>query len=229
MSILKSKRKEYEKISKEYENKSMVENKFYLLSSSYFKNILNNKSLDDKTLEFFYDLCKEWDDYGSLDLNFGLELENLIEDKDYVIGVHRTDSYSYIDNDGEIHSKLISTIFDEGLKNFGDLSSGVDITEAPEPAKTVSPITDIMDAVIYLKSSYKNSDASVLVALPRDYVDNYLEFKGDYQNEIYNIKGKSYTIKPEYLVGVVYQKGGNCKVYTKEEVKSQNKGKVEVI
>lgn len=226
--MFKSKRKEYKQIAEEYSKKSILDNNYYLLGSNFFKEIVNNPQLDDKNLEFFYDICKEWDDYGSIELNFGLELENLLQDKDYIMGVHRTNSDSYTDYDGEIRSRLVETIFDEGLKNFGDLSSGVNIKEPPEPAKTVSPVTNIMDAIIFLKSSYKSSDASILVALPRDYVDNELEFKGNYQKKIYDIKDGNYTIKPEYLVGVVYQKEGNCKVYTKDEVKTM-KGKLEII
>ena len=226
--MFKSKRKEYKKISQNYSKKSILENKYYLLGSNYFKDIINNTQLDDKNLEFFYDLCKEWDDYGSIELDFGLELESLVKDKTYILGVHKTLTDAIIDEDNMIHSTLINTILDEGIKNFGDLSSGVGVKEAPEPSKTISPITNIMDAVIYLKSSYKNSDVCFLVALPREYVDNDLEFAGNYQKEIYNIKDNEYTIKPEYIVGLVYQNNGNCTYYSKDSIKEKG-NQIEVI
>lgn len=231
--MFKSKRKQYKKTIEEYEKKSVIENKYYLLSSDFFKDIVNNNELDDKNLEFFYDICKEWDDYGSIELEVGHMLESLIKNPDYRIGIHRTPSFSSIDAEGNLHSELANDIFENGLINNGDLSSGVVNTDVPEPSKTVSPINNIMDAVMYFKASYKQSNIGVLAAFPTKYVDKELNFNDNYAAEIYNTTDigayTQYSIKPKYLIGVVYQDHGNCKFFTKDEVKQTNKGKLEVI
>lgn len=231
--MFKSKRKEYKKIAEEYEKKSIIDNKYYLLGSDSFKNIVNNKELNDKNLDFFYDICREWDDYGSIDLQVGNMLESLIQNPEYHIGIHRTPSFSSIDENGNLRSSLVYSIFEDGLINNGDLSSGVFNQSYPNPSKTISPIKNIMDAVMFFKSSYKQSNIGILAAFPKEYLNSDLDLEKNYEEEIYNIKDNGsytdYLIKPKYLIGVVYQENGNCSFFTKEEVMQTKKGKLEVI
>ena len=230
MGILNSKRKEYQKISAEYEKKSMVDNNYYLLSSNYFKNILNNKDLDDKNLEFFYDLCKEWDDYGSIPLELGNSIEKVLNDERLYLGIHRTDSDAKIDKDSYLESELVDNIVKNGLKNNGDLSSGVVSVEAPDPNKTISPINNILDAVIYLKSQYKHSNIGVLLTLPKKFVNDELDIINNNESNIYNHTKDGFYIKPKFITGVIYQKDGNCAYFPKEYIKSKtSEKKVEVI
>lgn len=229
INFFQSKRKNYQRIAEEYSKKSTLDDNYYLLGSNYFMSIINNKELDDKNLDFFYDLCKEWDEVGSIPLKLGMSIESLINDERIVLGVHRTyDNSIYVDDEQTLNCGFVNNIFQEGLKNYGDLSSGIPSYDVPEPNKTITPITNILDAVICLKSSYKNSNASILIALPNEYVDNDLEIIGNHANKIYYINDNTYTIRPDYLLGLIYQKEGICTYYSKDKVLNNNR-KIEVI
>ena len=53
---------------------------------------------------------------------------------------------------------MLQSIFANGLRNLGDMSSGVITDTYPDPKKTISSINDILTATILLKTSYKGSN-----------------------------------------------------------------------
>lgn len=214
MSLMNSKRNEYKKILKEYEKKSKTDKQFYLLSSSIFKKVLNNKQLDDKDLDFYYDLCKEWDQGGNIPLELGNYIENSINNKKIVFGIYKFYTDVYIDHNDTIHSDIVNEIFYKGLDNYSNNKN----MSIPEPSKVISPVNNIIEAVRYIKSNTDKYNVAILVGLPSKYVDKSLCIKEDYEEEIYNITGSHNFIKPKYLLGLIYQKNGNCCYFIKEKV-----------
>ena len=206
---------------------------FYLFNSSYGEELINGaikrskKECNPYYVEYCYDLLKEWDNYGNLPKNISDLLENLINDSNYHIGIHRTGGYGMIEVDDIFSSELLHDIFQKGLYITGDLSSGVDHKgEIIHPNKNISPLNNMLEVVMLCKSSYKRSTGGVITAIPSKYVTSSYKIKDGCADKVYYKVDNQWTLKPEYLVGFVSQNEGNCKFYTKNEIlNNYNKNK----
>ena len=70
--------------------------------------------------EYFFNIAKNYDNYGYMKEELGEELENLFNDEDYVIGLHRT-------GETPIDDEILKSIFNKGLINNGhSMSYGAD-------------------------------------------------------------------------------------------------------
>lgn len=194
--------KEIEEHIKEYENKNL----YTIFSSKYIKELIK-KTKNHVNKSQIYKLIKEWDEELLVPQEIGKYLEDLLENDKLTIGIHRT----------EVNDTIIDNIITDGLKNNGDLSSGA-IEENPDLNKTVSFPKNILNAMISLKSSYKNSTGGFLLAFPSDIVDENGEIKdNDYFKINENIKGTTY-IKSEYVLGYIDTKYGVMNYFPKEEL-----------
>ena len=178
---------------------------FYLFNSNYGEKLINGaierskKECNLYYVEYCYDLLKEWDNYGNMPKNISDLLEKLINNPNYHIGIHRT----------------------------GDLSSGVDHKgEIIQPNKNISPLNNMLEVVMLCKSSYKRSTGGVITAIPSKYVTSSYKIKDGCADKVYYKVDNQWTLKPEYLVGFVSQKEGDCKFYSKNEIlNNYNKNK----
>lgn len=206
-----------------YKMKSIDENKYYLMASKYADNIFDNPSMEESNVSYFSDLFQEWDNFGSIPLELGNYIENLLNDSSVVLGIHRTGGNGVIDINDVTGSNVLQSIFNEGLKNMGDLSSGAGMNSIPEPNKTVSVLHKPIHAVMSLKGQYKGSVGGVLVAFPAAFVDDSGEIINNSYNDIYTFIDNIPTIKSKYLLGFVASDKGVCTYYPKDSfIKGKN-------
>lgn len=201
------------KLQKDAINKGV----YSLFNSKVGKEIFS-KGLGYDSLEFFYDLYKEWDGTGgNIPIELGEYLEGLIEDSTILLGIHRSGAITYPNN-----PQMLESVFENGLTNNGDLSSGV-YTERPEPDKTVSFVDQILNLTIMLKSSYKSSTGAVLVCIPAEYMDENKCMKPECFDDIYDTSSGLPNIRSEFIVGYLTSVDGKYKLVTKEEVLANKK------
>lgn len=208
----------------EYQERSIAENKYFLLSSEYAKTVFE-KTKNLKNYIYFFELFKHWDDYGSISLEIGQYIEQIIEDKNLNIGIHRTGGLGLIDNNNLEENELLKNIFTIGLKNNGDLSSGIVSKTTIHPNKTISMLTNPLTAIILLKSSYKDSKGAIITCFPSQYVDKNSEIITEENNIYYRDSKGNLIIKPEYLIGYIANEDGICTYYPKEKFLTQSKTK----
>ena len=207
-----------------YEKMKVKENKYYLMCGDYAKKILLDKNINLEDEELLYDLFKEWDNYGSIPLELGKKIEILLNDQSICLGIHHISGMVNIDNSNPVQDKVLNSIFSKGLiNNGGDVSLGVVEKNNIDPCKTISPITNILNAIILIKSTYKGSNGGVLVALPSNLVDKNLYLKENSNNKIYDNYDDINYIKPNFLIGYISQINGNCTFYSKNEFDNLSK------
>lgn len=203
--------------------KSQEENKYFLMGSRYADEIFDDDRIDEGGIVFFRGLFQEWDAFGSVPLELGCYVEQLLDEPSIVLGIHRTGGFGSIDKDNILESKMLNSIFKDGLKNMGHLSSGAVSDGTPDPSYTVSMIANPLYAMMFLKGSYKDSVGGVLVALPSSCVDNEGKVINNSFDTIYTMVDNSPAIKPEYLLGFVASNNGECTYYPKEKFVNKNK------
>lgn len=211
---------EMKKVIKEYEQRSIAENKYFLLSSKYAKNIFQ-KAKNIQSYTEMFELFKEWDEYGSIPLELGQQIESMLQDSTINIGIHRTGGYGKIDNNQLDNNELLTSIFTNGLKNYGDLSSGAVTQDTIHPNKTISMLTNPLTAMILLKTQYKDSKGAVVVVFPSNYVNKEGELIAEEEDVYYRDDTGTLIVKPEYLIGYVARENGLCTYYPKEKFLSK--------
>ena len=125
-------------------------------------------------------------------------MEKYIKDPNYQFGVHRSDA---IDGANYKTDAVLGKVMENGLEVLGDDSSG-SIRNDEDPNKAVSFCNNILNAIIFTKSSYKGSTGAVLVAIPSKYVDKEGEILPGQIDNVYNFDDNGNAhIKPEYMLG----------------------------
>lgn len=205
-----------------YKAKSIEDNVYYLMGSKYADEVFSDSRITEDGRNYFRDLFEQWDDYGSIPLELGNNIERLLSDENIVLGIHRTGGIGAINKDNIVGSQMLHSIFNEGLKNMGHLSSGHISSSIPDPNKTVSMLRSIVHAVMSIKGQYKDSVGGVLVALPSSCVNGEGEIINNAYDRVYTVVDNTPAIMPEYLLGFVASDDGVCTYYPKE---SFTKGK----
>lgn len=186
-------------------------NVYTLFDSKYSKEIFFNKLSTDK-VEYFYNLIKGWDDALTVPKEVGKYLESLIDDENLIVGVHRTEIQEDLKNDIKMKN-----ILEQGLKNYGDLSSGIVYNNA-DLSKTVSFPGNILNLMILLKSTYKFSNGGFILAFPSEITDNEGTITNDNAHLIYDkISGVNH-IKPEYILGYIDSSYGVMNFFSREKL-----------
>ena len=172
---------------------------------------------DYEKYEYFYSLFLNWNNESQLSRNAGELINRLMQDKTKTIAIHRT----YL---GEIETRndtpttfLLDSIMENGLLNNGQLSQGASVG-LPSLTLTTTPISKLGD-LINIVASYKGNNGTILLSFPRELVDEDLSFKNNSENTIYDIDTNSYTVKPEYILGVIIKQNGKLdEFYTREQL-----------
>ena len=109
-------------------------------------------------------------------------------------------------------------MFLNGLYMTGSSFEGTFSKEALDsPSKNISPIQNILHAVIYLKSAYKDSNTAIIIAVPKTLVDKDYHIITDEVGQLFNVVHDNVTLKPEFLVGAVLQNNGVCTEFISRE------------
>lgn len=156
-------------------------------------SILRSSNTLNEENEFILDLAKQYDEYGYMSEELGIELDSLFEDKNYCIGIHRT-GYNNMDE------AMIKKIFDRGLINNGHIMQG-GITGSKDIEMTVSLFNDFTVFTGQLKAShgYKNSQGCIVVKIPKSYLG-----KADGEiKPIYYLDEGVTKLLPEFIYGYV--------------------------
>ncbi len=206
-----------------YKKLSKHDGQYYLLGTDSVRQKLLDARGTSEGRKYLLSLYQEWDDYGSIPLRLGIYLETLINNENISLGIHRISSYSLIDNTDVYHNPLLHNIFTDGLKNNGDLSSGVITSGIVQPSKTVSFFGSMLDVVIHVKTSYKGSKGGILVACPSSLVDRDGYIIDGKEKDVYNVVDNAVYLKPDFLLGYIAQDNGVCTYYSKDSFVKQAK------
>ena len=100
----------------------------------------------------------------------GEELDKLFENKDYVIGIHRT-GYNYMSEE------MINSIFNKGLINNGHIMQG-GMAGNFDIEKTVSIFNDftVLNGQLKAAHGYKGSQGCIIVKIPKSYLVLMISF-----------------------------------------------------
>lgn len=164
------------------------------------------------------ELAKKWDKQPPyIPEEVGKVVEQYVNDPDCWFGIHRS---SAVDGANFENDEVLESIMQDGLLNLGNASSGA-IQDNSSLSNTVAVCNDMLNAEIYLKSPYKGSTGSILVAVPREYVNEDGKPKPGMNEEVY-IKdryGRS-VLKPEFIKGFVSNVPGEeiCQYRSRDEL-----------
>lgn len=203
----------------QYRRRSKDEGLYFMLASDEMYRLFSDPSKDANKLYSLFEMYKDWDDYGSLPLEVGMLYEELLADKSHVVGIHRSDSIGQFGDVQEDH--ILIDVFTNGLRNNGDLaSSGLYNSGYIDPSKTLTPCHNILNLVILSKTPRKQGDkASIIVSIPKQYVDESLDIVNNQGSNIYVVDSNgNRNIKPDFIVGCIYQDNGNCTFYVKDDI-----------
>lgn len=202
----------------EYRKRMEQEDVYYMLGRDEAYALFSDPKKESKNLYSLFEIYKTWDDYGHLPFNVGLLFEDLMADKSRVVGIHRSDSIGQFGNITE--DSILQDVFTRGLVNNGDLfSSGAYTKGYINPSKTLSPCDKIFDLVMFAKTGRKHGDkASIITSIPAEYVDDELNIINNSGSKIYDTHDGGIYVKPEYIVGCIYQDHGNCEFYIKDDI-----------
>lgn len=164
------------------------------------------------------ELAKKWDEQPPyVPEEVGKIVEQYVDDPNCWFGIHRSDA---IDGHNFESDEILESIMKNGLLNLGDASSGA-IQDSPSLSKTVAVCNDMLNADIYLKSSYKGSTGSILIAVPKEYVDDDGNPKPGMSEKIYtkDKHGRS-MLRPEFIKGFVSNVPGEniCQYRSRNEL-----------
>lgn len=180
-------------------DKARIEDRYSLFEFDCVKKSMQNPN----TINDIYKLIKDWDEISNIQYNTGVLLNELIEDPDVVVAIHRT-KFKYKKYDSYKHNEDLENIMCNGLYNNGHTNAvgGAVQNGIPDVALTMTPIEGIA-GIINLVGRYRGSNTTVIAVLPKDYVTDNLENKTNMENKIYDYHDGFYYIKPKYIVGAI--------------------------
>lgn len=163
------------------------------LTYTHGYSILRSSKTINEENDFILELAKQYDEYGYMSEELGRELDSLFEDKDYVVGIHRT-GYSNMDE------KTINNIFNKGLINNGHIMQG-GMASNFDIEKTVSLFSDftVLNGQLKAAHGYKCSEGCIIVKIPKSYLgkcDGPIE-------PIYYRDDNVTKLLPEFIYGYV--------------------------
>ena len=199
---------------------SINKGEYSFFANRYAQDLINAacKANNYEALEQYYEIIKTWDDICNLPLECGTYLENLCNQEDRMIAIHRTylGEYNY-EYGVPINDRLLG-ILQLGLQNMGHVNAGAD-SGLPHPNLTTSPLASF-SGFVNLIGSYKNNNTTIIVNFPASYVDEDGALrKPEYANYIYDFINGAPYIKPEYIEFVIIKnKDGLDYYYSADEI-----------
>jgi hypothetical protein len=188
------------------------------------------KLLDDNTPYIFFEslLLRNFriidESNRIIPLELGQFLEGLTYDDEYIIGIHKSNS---IISNNVFEDPILYQIMTQGLINNEAAMQGIITHGVLEPGRTVFNANDPIAMTRNLLSTYRDSNGSVILKLPKKYVNGQLDILNkENASQIYDYdeNGISY-IKPEFIIGYVQNVGNTFKYYSKEEIIENHKRK----
>ncbi|MBQ4583397.1 MAG: hypothetical protein IJA94_00675 [Bacilli bacterium] len=192
----------------QYIQNNMSDQYYYLNNSKKVVDFLTGKNT-----EWHQKLINETDfNAGNIDIDTGKQLENLINNDELTIGIHRA-------GDGSTND-VAESIVNGGLLLTGDLSSGVGTIDSARVDKNISffgknKVNALITLIGGIKSAHKYksfSDTSnvILFAFPKDAIkDNGYADLTKYPDLIITNQNGTTTLNPKYIVGYVHNDNGN--------------------
>ena len=161
-------------------DKARIEDRYSLFEFDCVKKSMQNSNI----INDIYKLIKDWDDISNIQYNTGVLLNELIEDPDVVVAIHRT-KFEYKKYDSYKHNEDLENIMCNGLYNNGHANAvgGAVQDGIPDVALTMTPIDGIAGII--------------------NLVGRYRENKTNMENKIYDYHNGFYYIKPKYIVGAI--------------------------
>ena len=218
-----SKIKEILKKFKTLEN----DNYFDLLKTNYIKLLINQtveKSINEGNsfyIQNLFNIIESWNSIRPIPIETGKWFESLIGNNDSYIGIHKTGGCGKISTN---NNTFLQNIFNNGLYITGDLLSGIAKDKEYIPlTKNITPIINILDLIIYIKSSYKNSTGSIITSIPNKYVDSNYRVIPGCEEKIYTYINGQLALKPEYIVGFITYDNNLCETILKEDFLYKNR------
>ena len=193
---------------------AISEGRFSLFNARCVIEMLN-KTKDYKAFKYCYDLVEENDKKCKIPYNLGIFLEQTMQE--YTILVHRTNLG--IEGEDIPKNDALYDIMKNGLQNFGHTNVG-GITSTNTSLMLTTTVLNGLSGYINLISRYKNNDTVVLMAIPKEYVDENGDVKDEsFYQKIYDIYKNQQTIKPEYILGAIIKREGKIDdFYIKDEI-----------
>lgn len=219
--IDKIKLKKLQELIDQKRKKNKENGKYSLFYSKKIDNIFfKYKNAKYSSIKDLYNMISSWDNRCKLSYEDGVSLDEISNDPNYTIAIHRTN----LGLDNISKSNELKDIMTNGLTNYGHMNAfgGSGFIKSPHLGLTTSVFSGI-DGYINLIASYKNNDAVIIFAFPSDIVNGELDIKKNHEQEIYNYDERymyQATIKPEYIIGVLVKgkEGKLDKFYTREEL-----------
>lgn len=211
--------KELEKELKKYKERSIKEDSYLILATPWAIEKLTSIK-DNRSRRDLFNLFKNWDDKGYINLSEGKYLESLLSTMN--LGAHHI-GYP-LDLDDVENNEIVRSIATTGLRNMGDLmSSGALFHDDVEPSKTISAINNPLHLVMHLKGTYKYSNTKFILGFPKDLVDEDMHFlSSDKAHEVYNYIDGIPHVDPKYIISFYTTNDNVCTSYDIEMLK--NKG-----
>lgn len=175
-------------------------------------------NLADNINKSLRDIAKGWDKREpKIPYEIGKMVEGVVNDSGYHFAIHRSDAIDGRDfeNDGTLKS-----ILENGLRNFGDASSGA-FRANPEVAKTTTICENMLNAIIMMKSNYKGSTGALFLKFPDEYVDGDGCIRPGMEDKVYDRDPKygCAVIKKEFIMGFMSSTPGQeCTYKTREQI-----------
>ena len=210
--ILKFKLQIYEII-----NKDLANDKFSLFEfdvvKAFFREAQDLNNYD--AYLYMFNAIRGWNDSSNINRETGEYLNNLMKEKQGVLGIRRTNTGGFEYINGIPTNGELQDIMNNGVINNGHLSSGV-VSDNPDLNLALSPFYSI-DGIIFLVSSYKDNNSIILFQFPEEVVDKDLLFKID-PSDFYT-SGDN-CISPEYILGVLVKEENRITFYDKDQIMS---------
>lgn len=204
------------------------DNYFDLLKTNYVKLLIKkttDKSVNEGSsfyIQNLFNIIEKWNSIRPIPIETGYWLESLIENNDSYIGIHKTGGCGKIDiND----NKFLKNIFCKGLYITGDILNGVVSNDIIPLTKNITPMFNILDLIIYIKSSYKNSTGSIITSIPNNYVDSNYGVIPGCEEKVYTYVDGQLTLKPEFIVGFITYDNNSYEIILREDFLKLNKNR----
>lgn len=148
------------------------------------------------------DIIKSWDEDNDVIIpkEVGRELEKYVDNDKYWVGIHHCEQINGADFEND---NILKDMMTNGIKNFGAAQQGI-FDKHPPLIKTLEECTGMLNAVISIKRGRGFSTGAVVVAVPREYIDEDGDLKSGAEDKVYNRdEYGNAVIKPEFNVGFI--------------------------
>ena len=201
-------------------NLSNQRGKYSFFENPYAKKLLRGiyNNCDYEQMHSIFDIISTWDNACNLSIETGNYVEQLCNQPDRVVAIHRSNIGELSNENGVLINSNVLEILQRGLQNLGHSNVGANIG-IPHPSLTVTPLADFT-GFVNLFASYKNNNITVLLSFPKQYVADDCSFNNINQADyIYNYVNNIPFIKPEYIEAIIYKNNDGFDLcYKKDEI-----------